>query len=356
MKAIILVGGFGTRLRPLTLHQPKPLLPIFNRPFVSYQLDALKKGGVTDVVFALGYKANMWQRTLKKLVPSGMRVSMAIEKTPLGTGGAIRFAYEKLRNRGKSWDNEPVAVLNGDIFLNLDLPKFVSFHQKKKSHISVALTHKENVTNFGLVKFDRNGKITQFLEKPNQSKPGFINAGAYLFNSSLIQGIPKRSCSVEREVFPGHLKKGTPMYGYLLKGYWNDIGTPQTYLGAHLELIRLKNHWTQREFFRKRGIQKGSGVWLGRSVSLGRYALIGDQSKIGNNVSLKGTVCVGKNVRIDDDCIIEDSVIFDHCRIDKGAQIRKTVIGRKCRVGVGVVIKEGSFLGEETILTPFSKV
>lgn len=332
MNAILLVGGLGTRLRPLTLTQPKALLPVHNRPFLSYQLDLLRAAGVKSVILASGGIIRRWEKDIRKLGSKGMKLHFAYEPSPMGTGGAIRFAYDTLKKRN-TLTAGPVLVFNGDVFLEFDMRSFVAFHRKRGSQATVLLNRVDDPSRFGVVSLSKEGRIHQFVEKPKSRIYGnLINAGAYILESNWIENIPAgRVISVERESFPSALKKNTPMFGFPMKGYWNDIGTPQTYLQAQQDLF-------DKKLFRKRG----------------RF-LLGSSTRVAKTVRLEGFVCCGDKVLVDQDVVLKNCVIMNGAKIGKGVSIEGSVIGRECVIKEFSKIGEGTMLGDKTVLPPYTR-
>lgn len=306
MKAILLVGGQGTRLRPLTENRPKALIPILNKPFISYLLDHLKEAGVQDVMFAAGHLAEPIKKIFPTYASKKFRLHFAVEPTPLGTGGAIRFAYDKFK---KSESAEPVLVFNGDVLFDLSLTDFIKHHLSVKAEASIALKKVEHPEAFGVIEMSRDGRIRSFIEKPHSfTTASLINAGVYALSPSLIRAIPTgKSVSVEKEVFPALLSSGRRVYGFVSEGYWNDIGTHKSYMEAHRDLLTLKNSWTEKYFFRKRADQSGrkSTVFLGQKISLAKDA------------TLNGMVCCGDGVAIGSGAIVSNSILFDRVKIGK---------------------------------------
>lgn len=336
MKAILLIGGFGTRLRPLTLTRPKALLPVLNRPFLSYQLELLAEAGVSDVMLACGKHMAAFRKAFLALAPKRMKMHFAFEPDPLGTGGAIRFAHDKLKKMVHP-DFAPVLVFNGDVFFDLPVNEFIRFHLTNRAEGTIALTRVEDPSRFGLVECDKTGRVERFLEK---SQPPFrtdlINAGAYALNPAAIDKIPSgRAVSVEREVFPSMLGRGERLFGFAMKGYWNDIGTHASYLAAHKDLLATKNRWTQERLSRKRGRLKTTPA--------------------GKNFSIEGFASFGEKVSIGDECRVSDSVLMDGCRVEDGAEISGAILGRNCRVGHHAIIRPGSVLADGTVVPAYNK-
>ncbi len=335
MNAIILVGGLGTRLRPLTLSTPKALLPILNKPFIFYQLEGLYRAGVRHIIFACGSQTPVFKKALVPAWGRKLKMSFARENSPLGTGGAIRFAYDAAGRKSP----HPVIILNGDILFDIDFRKFIAHHEKKKSHGTIALTQVKDASRFGLVDTEGNGKIKKFTEKPKHARgPRWINAGAYILEPALIEMIPAgRPSSIEKEMFPRFLKARLNLFGLRTKEYWNDIGIPATYLQAHRDLWDQRNHWTEKSFLRKRG------------------ALIGRNCAISPSVSFKGPVSIGHKVVIKPGSFIQDSVIFDGVSICEKTQIIGSIIGSHCRIGENVQISQGNVIGSKSIINSFTR-
>ena len=232
MKAMILIGGFGTRLRPLTCNTPKPLLPVINKPFLLYQIELIKKHGIKDIILCMAYLPLEFKRYFGDGKKFGVNISYAIEKMPLGTGGAIKNA--------EKYVDCPVLIFNGDVLTDLDLTDLIKYHKQKKSKATITLVEVDDPTSFGLVETNKNGNILQFLEKPsaNQITCNTINAGTYIFEPEILKEIPENTVySVERGLFPNLLNKKYPFYGFVYSGYWIDIGTMEKYLQVHHDLM-----------------------------------------------------------------------------------------------------------------------
>jgi NDP-sugar pyrophosphorylase family protein len=231
MKVILLIGGLGTRLRPLTLHTPKPLLPIGDRPFLAYQLDFLHRQGFREVILCTSYRAEDFRKALGDGSHFGIKLHYVHETTPLGTGGAIKNAEPLI--------DETVLICNGDILMDLNLEELVEFHRHKKATATIALTQVENPSAYGVIQTDTDGRVLQFIEKPAPDKvvSHLINAGAYFFEKEVFAYMPQgKPCSVEREVFPQMLADRKPVYGLHLPGYWLDVGTLEKYQQAQLDV------------------------------------------------------------------------------------------------------------------------
>jgi len=231
MKAILLIGGLGTRLHPLTLTTPKPLLPILDQPFLAYQLDFLRRQGFRDIVLCTAYRAEDFRLVIGDGARYGVQVSYVHEESPLGTGGAIKNAEPHI--------DGPVLICNGDILMSLNLRELSDVHKRKKALATIALTKVDDPSAFGVVEIDVDGRVQRFVEKPapGETSSHTINAGAYIFEKKVFAMIPPGvPCSVEREVFPTMLAENQPFYGKELSGYWLDVGTLEKYQQAQQDV------------------------------------------------------------------------------------------------------------------------
>src|SRR5918995_1811745 len=233
MKAIMLAGGKGTRLRPLTIHTPKPIVPIFERPFLHYQLDLLKQvPEIDEVVLSLNYQPRRIEEIFGDGGESGLSIRYVVEPVPLGTGGAVRYAGESL--------HESVVVFNGDVLTEVDLAAVIRLHRERKAKATIVLTPVDNPTAFGLVETDDQGNIKRFLEKPKPEEitTHNINAGIYVLEPETFDRIPKDTpYSIERSYFPSLVERGETFVAYVYDGYWIDIGTPEKYMQVHRDIM-----------------------------------------------------------------------------------------------------------------------
>ena len=232
LQAVILAGGAGTRLRPLTLNRPKPVVPLLNVPFLRYQLGLLQAHGVTDVILSVSHLPEVIRRVMGAEPPGAARLRDVVEPEPLGTAGGVRNAADLVEGR--------VVVLNGDVLTDLDLGAMLAAHEARRAKASIYLTPVENPTAYGLVELEADGRVRRFLEKPgwDEVTTNTINAGVYVLERELLDWIPKGQVySMEREFFPLLLERGVPFFGHVADGYWLDIGTTAKYLQAHQDLL-----------------------------------------------------------------------------------------------------------------------
>src|SRR5919109_501833 len=238
MKAILLAGGKGTRLRPLTVHTPKPIVPILNRPFLYYQIDLLRQvPEIDEVILSLNYQPRRIEEMFGEGEALGLKLRYVVEPMPLGTAGAVRYAGDSL--------TESVVVFNGDVLTQVDLAAVLRLHRERRAKATIVLTPVENPRAYGLVETDREANIRRFLEKPKEDEItcNTINAGIYVLEPDTFDRIPKDvSYSIERAYFPSLVDRGEPFFAYIDRGYWIDIGTPEKYVQVHRDMFDGRFH------------------------------------------------------------------------------------------------------------------
>ncbi|OGS34964.1 MAG: hypothetical protein A2293_17045 [Elusimicrobia bacterium RIFOXYB2_FULL_49_7] len=351
MKALILIGGLGTRLRPLTCNTPKPLLPIANRPFVEYQLQLLKKHGIREVVLCVAYLSHEFENYLGNGKRWGMKIHYVHEKEPLGTGGAIRNAARFI--------DQPIIIFNGDILTDINLHAMCSFHKKNKAIATIALTRVKDPTMFGLVETARDGKIERFLEKPSWDEVtcNTINAGIYVFDPGVLSYIPEGvNYSVERGLFPSLLTKQFPLYGYASNCYWMDIGTIEKYMQAHFDIISGHLSFPLAGKHKIHDIYPGKHLKVGKDVTINGRMVCGDNTRISNFVQISGNVCLGHNVTIGKGSSLTDSIVLDNSHIGEGVRLEKAIVGKKCVIEANASLDPYTVLGHETIIRKYSRL
>jgi mannose-1-phosphate guanylyltransferase len=346
MQALILAGGKGTRLRPLTVYTPKPVVPVVNRPFLLYQLDILRKADITDITLSLSYQPDKIQHVLGNGSEFGVNLNYITEPSPMGTGGAYKFAADALR--------ETTVIFNGDILTDVDISKIVAFHQSKKAAATIALIPVEDPSRYGLVQFDANNKVERFIEKPKgdefgDQKLNTINAGIYVLEPSILDIIADdTNRSFEYDVFPDILGRNLPFYAYVMKdSYWLDIGTPESYLAAHKDFLS----GTIKGF----EIENSSDSDVATRADIDKASVIGEGCNIKSGARIRNSV-IGQGVHIEEKAVIENSVVWAHTRISSAAEIRGAIIGRSCHIGRNAMISPGAVLGDKTSLTDYTKV
>lgn len=323
VEAVILVGGQGSRLRPLTVHTAKPMLPVAGVPFVVHQLVALREAGVRHVVLATSYRAETFEGALGDGEALGLRLEYVTETEPLGTGGAIRNVAERL----ESGPDDPVIVLNGDILSGHDLAGQLAAHHGADADVTLHLTVVEDARAFGCVPTDGDGRVTAFHEKMPEPVTNQINAGCYIFRRSVIDAIPpRRVVSVERETFPGLLEHGAVVLGYVDPSYWLDLGTPQAYVrGCRDVVLGLV------------GTKAVTGVPAER--------LLCDSAYVDPGARVAGGSTVGRKAFVGATAVVEGSVLMEGAFVAEGAIVRGSVVGAGARVGERTVLDE-VFVGD----------
>jgi mannose-1-phosphate guanylyltransferase len=337
MQALILAGGEGTRLRPLTHTVPKPVLPLAGRPHVAYVIDWLLRHGVDDVIVSCGFLAEGMRKGIAELEP-GVRIRYAEEPDPRGTAGAIRYAEEMLTDR--------FLVLNGDVLCDLDVSALIAQHERTGAQATIALYPVEDPTGYGLVHRREDSEITEFLEKPEpeQVDTDEINAGTYLLERSVLDRIPPdRPVSIEREVFPELIGDG--LYGIRLEGYWIDIGTPDRYLEANWDILERRVDTVTGDRLDENGLLVEEGIEIGVPASFKGPAVIGARTEISSGAQPRPPYVLGRNCRIRPGAIVERSVLLDDCLVEDDAVVVNSILGSGVTVGVGAEL-DGAAIGE----------
>lgn len=346
MQAVILAGGKGTRLRPLTVYTPKPIVPLANRPFLLYQLDILRRAGITDITLSLSYQPDKIEHLLGSGSDFGVTLRFISEPSPLGTGGAYRFAADGLK--------ETTVVLNGDVLTDFDLSTILDHHKKNAAEATLALFPVADPSAYGLVETDTDTRILRFLEKPKPEdlaklNINTINAGIYVLEPSILDLIPKgENRSFEYDVFPEILRLEKPFFAYVMKNeYWRDIGTPASYLAAHHDFLDS----TIRGF----DVASSKEVEIATSAVVDTVSIFGDGCVVKPGAHITNSV-IGPGVQIEEKAVVADSVIWAHTRVSAAAELRSTIIGRSCHIGRNAVVSPGTVLGDKTTLTDYTRV
>lgn len=346
MKSIILAGGKGTRLRPLTVYTPKPIVPFVNRPFLLYQIEILKSAGITDITLSLNYQPNKIEHLLGTGLEFGVNLRYVTEPSPMGTGGAYKYASQNER--------ETTIVFNGDILTDIDITEVIKFHKEKKAEATIVLTPVENPSAYGLVETDEAGKVLRFLEKPKDEELNTltttnINAGIYILEPEVLDLIPEEeNYSFEYNVFPALLENKKPFYAYILDNrYWRDIGTTQSYLQGHHDFLSGKI----KDF----EIDRINNSDIATAAKIDKNSIIGNDCVIKPNVEVINSV-IGEGVHIEEKALIENSVVWAHTRINTSAEIKNAIIGKGCHIGRNVAVSDGVVLGDKTTLTDYTKI
>jgi mannose-1-phosphate guanylyltransferase len=347
--AVVLVGGEGTRLRPLTERTPKPMLPLVDRPLLAYTFEHLRRHGVGRVILSCGYLPTAIERHFGASA-DGIPLEYRVEPEPLGTGGAIRFAAEGIE--------EPFLAVNGDTLRAADLGKLLELHRDRGARATVLLTPVADPSRYGLVRVHEDGRVRAFLEKPRPEEidTNLINAGVYVLEPSVLELIPSgRPVSIEREVFPRLVEEGT-LYALASGGYWLDVGTPESYLQAHRDVLErsvpgdvgaaLGSDYT----FVDPSAHVAAGARLIPPVFVGAGAVVGEDARVGSLAVVAAGVHVGRA------CVIEHAVVQSGARIGDGTVVLGSIVGPEADVGADceltglVVVGPGARVGERNRL------
>jgi NDP-sugar pyrophosphorylase family protein len=323
VKAVVLVGGAGTRLRPLTYATPKPLLPIANIPFVERQLDWLARYGVDEAVLSLGSLPEAFTKHFADERHGDMKLRFVVEHEPLGTAGGIRFAADGI--------NERLVVCNGDVLTDLDLGAFVAFHEERGAEATISLTKVDDPSAFGVVPTRGDGEVIAFVEKPprDQAPSHWINAGTYVLEPSALAAIPPRlNVSIERETFPRMLERPGRLYAMRSDCYWLDIGTPTKYFEAQIDVLvgRVGPRPTAEATERAPGVWVEPGAEVDPTATLVAPALVGARSRVGADATLNRTV-IGADAQIGAGAMLRDVVVLDGVAVAAGAHVTRAVLG-----------------------------
>ncbi len=343
IKALILAGGKGARLRPLALHTPKPVVPLANIPFLFFQIDHIKRAGITEIILSLSYQP----RKIEDIFGDGMKYGVIMRYThedlPRGTAGAVKAAENLI--------DDTVIVFNGDILTDTDLLDVLRFHKAKAAEATIVMARVMNPTGYGLVEADSEGLVTRFTEKPPEDEitGDTINAGIYILERSVLSRIPAEgSASFERDIFPSMLAQGAKFCAYLTQGYWQDIGSPQKYLEAHYGIIsgRMK-----LPAYPQKACPPND--WDKRQVAIDSDSILDGGCVIKPGVMIENSV-LGEDCRVEEGALIKDSVIWSGTRIRPHAHVERAIIGRQCHIGEGARLRPGTVLGDKTIVTDYS--
>ena len=348
MRAVILVGGQATRLRPLTENTPKAIVPVLNTPFLEHVFRHLHRHRVTDIILAQHHLAGPIESYLGDGSRFGVRVSYVIEDSPRGTAGAIKNVAEHL--------DETFIALNGDVFADLNITAMLDLHRQRGAVATIALTPVADPTAYGLIETDVSGRVTRFLEKPDWSEvtTNMINAGTYVLEPDVLARIPpERQVSIERETFPLLVESGEPVYAYPSSGYWLDMGTPEKYLQLHRDLLSGRSTWYSPASPEE--VRIGHGCDVAPSAEIKGPVIVGDGCTIGPGVRLVGPAVIGSGCSIGEGSIIEDSVVWWQVSLGDSVTVRKSAVGNNCRLESGSHV-DGSVLGDHVTVAPGARL
>jgi mannose-1-phosphate guanylyltransferase len=351
MKAVILVGGLGTRLRPLTCNTPKPMMPLVNQPFIEYMLERLRDNGIDEAILAVQYLADRFRTTLGDGSRLGIKAHVVEEPEPRGTAGAVKYVERML--------DGPTFVFNGDVMTDLDLRAMLTYHQEQRSKLTIALTPVEDPTAFGLVETTDEGRIRRFLEKPriDEVTTNMINAGTYILDPALLSYVPMNEFYMfERGLFPTALQHNEPMYAYPSNSYWTDIGKPETYLDVHHDILVGKVQYTFRGRHIAERVWIEDGVHIHPDAHIVGPVVIGADVKIESGARIIGPTVIGPGCVIRAGAVVEGSVLWDGNVVQAGAVLHACVIGHNNQIGEKVHVTEGSVISDDCRISADNRI
>ena len=331
MKALILIGGEGTRLRPLTINTLKCMVPIANRHFFEYQIALLKKYGIRDIILSVCYLPAKVKKAVGDGKKHGVRISYVTERSPLGTAGAIKNAQKML--------DQTSLIMNGDILTDIKLDELLKYHESKRADATIALHEVSDPSAYGLVLSGRDGTITRFLEKPKESEitSKWINAGVYVFSKKAVDMIPAGiNISVERQTFPLMIEKKSRLMAFKSSQYWLDIGKIDKYVQANFDVLQGRFESLFGDEIADTGVKAGS------------------LAKIDPDAVLSSPVIIGKKCSVAKGARIERSIIWDNVSVGEGARIINSVIGSKCSIGANCTVIN-TVAGDGSVFTRFTR-
>ncbi len=351
MKAVIMAGGEGTRLRPQTSNLPKPMLPLVGRPMMEHIVSLLRRHGITDIVVTVAFLPNAIRSYFGDGSELGVSMVYATEESPLGTAGSVRNAREQLTER--------FLVISGDVLTDIDLTSVIAFHEKKEALATIALCSVENPLEFGIVITREDGTIERFLEKPGwgQVFSDTINTGIYVLEPEIFDRIPEgRSVDFSGEVFPAVLEAGQALYGYVADGYWEDVGTTAAYLKAHEDILDGKVEVDVAGFELRPGVWVGKGSAIDPSVRIDSPSFIGENCTIDEDVVVGAYSTLGANTQVAPRAETQRSVIGENSYLGPASRVEGAVLGRSCDLRTGARVEPGAVVGEGCLVGAHAEV
>lgn len=335
MNVLLLAGGLGTRLRPLTENMPKPMAPIANRPWLEHLILHLKEQGIQRFVIALKHHPDKIEHYFGDGRTLGVSIQYALENELLGTAGAIKHAEPYL--------DERFIVINADIVHDIELIPLLDYHASHGGKVTIALTEVNDPTQYGVVEQDDAGRILRFVEKPRlQDAPSNrINAGIYIMDKSVLNAIPpNREVSIERETFPLLISRNAGVYGKTISGYWMDMGTKERYRNIHWDMLEKKSGHTIP------GREHGDGIWIGQHCTIGAGTLLVPPVLIGDHVTIGERAVIGPKAVIGNGCSIgpnvrlSETILWEDCTVNEGAQLKNCIFGSRLEIGSSHILHE----------------
>src|SRR5438094_4371750 len=351
MQAVVMAGGEGSRLRPLTINRPKPMVSIVNKPCLGHIFDLLQRHGINDAFVTLQYLASQIQDSFGDGGAIGMRLKYSVEESPLGTGGSVRQIGDAL--------DDAFIVISGDALTDIDLTKVVAFHRERKAAVTLTLYHVANPLEYGVVITGEDGRISKFLEKPSWGEvfSDTINTGIYVIEPRVLERFGVGEVfDFSKDLFPRLLAEGEPLYGYVAEGYWTDVGSIAEYARANADLLRGKVKGGDL------GKELLPGVWTAGDVDIDESArltgpiFLGAGVKIGPLAEIIGPTVLRDYVSVDVGAVIDSSIVWRNTYIGERSDLHGAIVGRQCALKSHVILEEGSVIGDHTIVGDHARV
>ena len=351
MKALLLAGGLGTRLRPLTLNTPKPIVPIFDRPFLHHQIELLKRvREVDEIILSLNYHPERIEAVMGRGAEAGLPIRYVVEPRPLGTGGAIKFAEPHL--------DGTTIVFNGDVLTETDLAAVVGRHRTRRARATIVLAPVADPTRYGLVETDGDGNVTRFLEKPDPAQVtcNTINAGIYVLEPDTLDRIPADTkYSIERGYFPSLVERGDAFAAYIERGYWLDIGTPADYRQAHRDILDGRCRSGSATVAGPGEPTVAGSAAVAPTARLREPCFVGPGVRVHPDAEIGPYAVLGSGSVVEAAARVRDAVVWPESVIGRGATLDGTIVGHRCRIGDHARLGPGLVLGDDSTLTSHTR-
>ena len=351
MKAVLLAGGLGTRLRPLTLNTPKPVVPIFDRPFLYHQIELLKQlGEIDEVILSLNYQPEAIERVVGDGADIGLHIRYVVEPTPLGTGGAVKYASSGI--------DGTIVVFNGDVLTDTDLPAVLDLHRRREARATIVLTPVENPSAYGLVETTPAGDVRRFLEKPSASEItcDTINAGIYILETDTFDRIPAdTNWSIERKYFPSLVERGETFIAYVDRGYWIDIGTPAKYIQAHRDIMTGTCHAYPFAGEATSEPRIAADAVIDPDARLEGPCYIARQARVEAGARIAPHSVIGTSASVGAGAVIDGAVLWPGSTVGPEATVRDAILGRNVTVEDHAVVGPGAVVGDNSVITRYTR-
>ena len=347
MQAVILAGGEGIRLRPLTGNIPKPMVPLVNRPFLESMLEYLKRHGITEVLLATAYLPHKIRDYFGEGEGFGVRLIYSIEESPLGTAGAVKNLERHLQ--------DTFVVFNGDVVTDMDLGAMHRLHRERGAAATLFLVSVEDPTRFGVVETTTEGRVTRFTEKPQpqEVRANTINGGCYILEPEVLAHIPESTFHMfEHGLFPKLLEMGARVYGHAPRAYWADVGTPASYLQVHRDILRGMVRGWGFGASSPPALHLGQGCEIDPTAILESPLVMGERCIVGPDARLAGTVVVGDGCKVGASASIRDAVLWHGVQVGERSELEGCIVGRGVSIGEGAWIGAGCVVGDGTTIGP----